>query len=47
MSVTNGDLGHCTSKSKRAALIAGVFVNIGLVTAILVPILVAQAMKAI
>jgi hypothetical protein len=47
MSVTNGDLGHCASNSKRAALIAGVFVNIGLVTAILVPILVAQAMKAI
>ena len=47
MSVTNGDLGHCTSKSKRTALIAGVVVNIGLVTAILVPILVAQAMKAI
>jgi hypothetical protein len=47
MSVTNGDLGHCTSKSKRAALIAGVVVNVGLVTAILVPILVAQAMKAI
>lgn len=47
MSVTKGDLGHCTSNSKRAALIAGLVVNIGLVTAILVPILVAQAMKAI
>lgn len=47
VSVTNGDLGHCTAKSKRAALIAGVVVNIGLITAILVPILVAQALKAI
>ncbi|KAJ4990958.1 hypothetical protein SVAN01_03529 [Stagonosporopsis vannaccii] len=47
VSVTKGDLGHCTAKSKRAALIAGVVVNIGLVTAILVPILVAQALKAI
>ncbi|KAJ4399312.1 hypothetical protein N0V91_009501 [Didymella pomorum] len=47
VSVTNGDLGHCTAKSKRAAIIAGIVVNIGLVTAILVPILVAQALKAI
>ncbi|KAF1922884.1 uncharacterized protein M421DRAFT_76745 [Didymella exigua CBS 183.55] len=46
-SVTNGDLGHCTAKSKRAALIAGIVVNIGLISAILVPILVAQALKAI
>ncbi|KAJ4375661.1 hypothetical protein N0V86_007194 [Didymella sp. IMI 355093] len=47
VSITNGELGHCTAKSKRAALIAGVVVNIGLITAILVPILVAQALKAI
>lgn len=47
LSVTNGDLGHCTAKSKRAALIAGIVVNIGLITGILVPILAAQAMKAI
>lgn len=47
VSVTKGDLGHCTAKSKRAALIAGVVVNLGLITAILVPILVAQALKAI
>ncbi|KAJ8114781.1 hypothetical protein OPT61_g3431 [Boeremia exigua] len=47
VSVTKGDLGHCTAKSKRAALIAGAVVNIGLVTAILVPILVAQALQAI
>ena len=47
MSVTEGELGHCTAKSKRAALIAGIVVNIGLVTAILVPILVAQALRAI
>ena len=47
VSITEGDLGHCTAKSKRAALIAGVVVNIGLITAILVPILVAQALKAI
>ncbi|KAH6643157.1 hypothetical protein C7974DRAFT_118400 [Boeremia exigua] len=47
VSVTEGELGHCTAKSKRAALIAGIVVNIGLVAAILVPILVAQALKAI
>ncbi|KAF3034968.1 hypothetical protein E8E11_003842 [Didymella keratinophila] len=47
VSVTNGDLGHCTAKSKRAAIIAGIVVNIGLITVILVPILVAQALKAI
>ena len=47
VSVTKGELGHCTAESKRAALIAGIVVNIGLVTAILVPILVAQALKAI
>jgi len=47
VSITKGDLGHCTAKSKRAALIGGVVVNIGLITAILVPILVAQALKAI
>ncbi|KAF9691876.1 hypothetical protein EKO04_009814 [Ascochyta lentis] len=47
VSVTNGDLGHCTAKSKRAALVAGIVVNIGVITVILVPILVAQALKAI
>jgi hypothetical protein len=47
VSVTKGELGHCTTKAKRAALIAGVVVNIGLVTVILVPILVAQASRAI
>ncbi|KZM21094.1 uncharacterized protein EKO05_0003555 [Ascochyta rabiei] len=47
VSITDGELGHCTARSKRAALIAGIVVNIGLITAILVPILVAQAFKAI
>lgn len=47
VSVTKGDLGHCTARSKRVAFIAGITVNIGLITAILVPILVAQALKAI
>jgi hypothetical protein len=45
--VTKGRLGHCTPQSKRTALIAGIAVNVGLVTAILVPILVAHALKAV
>jgi hypothetical protein len=40
-------MGHVTPQSKRAALIAGIAVNVGLVTAILVPILVAHALKAV
>ncbi|KAF3002382.1 hypothetical protein E8E13_001638 [Curvularia kusanoi] len=47
VSITKGELGSCTAKSKRAALIAGIVVNIGLIAAILIPILVAQALKAI
>ncbi|KAH7357547.1 hypothetical protein BKA66DRAFT_427846 [Pyrenochaeta sp. MPI-SDFR-AT-0127] len=46
-SLTEGRLGHCTAQSKRVALIAGIVVNIGIVTAILVPILVAHALKAL
>lgn len=40
ISITKGRLGHTSAQSKRVALIAGIAVNIGLVTAILVPILV-------
>jgi hypothetical protein len=47
VSVTKGELGHCTAKSKRAAIIAGIAVNITLIAAILIPILVAQALKVI
>jgi hypothetical protein len=46
-SLTEGRMGYVTPQSKRAALIAGIAVNVGLVTAILVPILVAHAMKAV
>ncbi|KAF7446999.1 hypothetical protein Alg130_07460 [Pyrenophora tritici-repentis] len=46
-SVTGGRLGHVTPQSKRTALIAGIAVNVGLVTVLLVPILVAHAMKAV
>jgi hypothetical protein len=45
-SLTKGRLGYCTPQSKRMALIAGIVVNVGLVTAILVPVLVAHALKA-
>ncbi|RAR02137.1 hypothetical protein DDE82_006013 [Stemphylium lycopersici] len=44
-SLTEGRLGHCTPKSKRTALIAGIAVNVGLVTAILVPVLVIHALN--
>lgn len=44
VSVTKGDLGHCTNKSKKAALIGGIAVNVGIVTAIVVPIAVAHAL---
>lgn len=44
VSVTKGHLGHCTNKSKKAALIGGIVVNIGIVTAIIVPIAVAHAL---
>ncbi|KAF2846975.1 hypothetical protein T440DRAFT_404749 [Plenodomus tracheiphilus IPT5] len=47
VSLTKGRLGHTTAKSKRAALIAGIAVNVGLVTAILVPIMAAYAMKVV
>ncbi|KAH8728363.1 hypothetical protein GQ44DRAFT_724371 [Phaeosphaeriaceae sp. PMI808] len=44
--ITDGHLGHCTPKSKRVALIAGIVVNIGVATAIVVPILVVHALGA-
>lgn len=47
ISVTEGRLGHVTPKSKKMALVAGIVINIGLVTAILVPVLVAHALKAV
>lgn len=46
-SLTEGRLGYCTAQSKRVALIAGITVNVGIVTAIIVPILVAHALKAL
>jgi hypothetical protein len=46
ISLTKGDLGHCTSKSKRVALIGGIAVNVGIVTAIVTPIIVAHALGA-
>lgn len=46
ISLTKGGLGHCTNKSKRVALIAAVTLNIGLATAIVVPIVVAHALGA-
>ncbi|KAJ4366469.1 hypothetical protein N0V83_008105 [Neocucurbitaria cava] len=45
ISLTEGHLGHCTAQSKRAALIAGISVNIGGAAAILIPVLVTQALK--
>ncbi|CAO2658152.1 Nn.00g074120.m01.CDS01 [Neocucurbitaria sp. VM-36] len=47
ISLTEGRLGHCTAQSKRASLIAGICVNLGIATAILVPILVVHALKAV
>ena len=44
VSVTKGHLGHCTNKSKKVALIGGIAVNVGIVTAIVVPIAVAHAL---
>jgi hypothetical protein len=46
VSLTKGHLGHCTSKSKRVALIGGIAVNVGIVTAIVIPIIVAHALGA-
>lgn len=46
-SITKGRLGHTTAKAKRTALIAGFAVNIGLITAILLPILIAHALHAL
>jgi hypothetical protein len=46
ISLTKGRLGHCTNKSKKAALIAGIAINIGIATAIVVPIAVAHALGA-
>jgi hypothetical protein len=45
VSVTKGQLGHCTARSKRVALIAGIFVNLSLITAVLVPVLGALALR--
>jgi hypothetical protein len=46
ISLTEGRLGHCTTKSKKVALIAGITVNIGIATAIVVPIVIAHALGA-
>lgn len=45
--LTKGHLDHCIPQSHRVALIAGIAVNVALVTGILVPILVAHALKAL
>ncbi|KAH3949185.1 hypothetical protein HBI24_049640 [Parastagonospora nodorum] len=45
-SLTKGDVGTCTSKSKRVAFIGGIAVNTGLITAIVVPIIVLHALGA-
>jgi hypothetical protein len=46
VSVSKGHLGYCTPKSKKVALVGGIAVNVGIVTAILVAILVAHALGA-
>ncbi|KAH7086370.1 hypothetical protein FB567DRAFT_69298 [Paraphoma chrysanthemicola] len=46
ISLTKGRLGHCTDKSKKVALIAGISVNIGVAVAIVVPIVIAHALGA-
>ncbi|KAH7080058.1 hypothetical protein BKA63DRAFT_407037 [Paraphoma chrysanthemicola] len=46
ISLTKGRLGHCTDKSKKVALIAGISVNIGVAMAIVVPIVIAHALGA-
>ncbi|KAL6706382.1 hypothetical protein ACN47E_005488 [Coniothyrium glycines] len=46
-SLTDGKLGHCTPQSKKAALIAGIAINVGIITAIVVPIAVLHALKAL
>jgi hypothetical protein len=43
-SLTKGRLGHCTNQSKKVALIAGIAVNVAIVTAIVVPIVVIHAL---
>ena len=46
-SLTEGHLHYCTPKSKRMAIIAGITVNIGLVVAIIVPVLIVHAMGSV
>ncbi|KAL5117277.1 hypothetical protein ACEQ8H_004836 [Pleosporales sp. CAS-2024a] len=46
VSLTKGQLGNCTSKSKRVALISGIAVNVSLITAIVVPVVVIHALGA-
>jgi hypothetical protein len=46
VSVTKGQLGHCTPRSKKAALIGGIAVNIGIATAIVTAIGIAHALGA-
>lgn len=47
ISLTEGRLGYCTAKSKKVAVAAAVVVNLGLVAAILVPVLVVNALKGV
>ncbi|KAF2032937.1 hypothetical protein EK21DRAFT_98519 [Setomelanomma holmii] len=46
ISLTEGRLGHCTNRSKKVALVAGIGVNIGIAVAIVVPIVIAHALGA-
>ncbi len=43
--VTKGRLRYCTARSKRFALIAGITINIGAFTAVMIPVFVAYAVK--
>lgn len=45
-SITKGELVFCTDKSKRVAFIGGIAVNVAIITAIVVPIVVAHALGA-
>lgn len=46
-SLTNGHLGHCTPKSKKVALIAGIAINVGIAVAIVVPIVIVHALGVV
>jgi hypothetical protein len=47
VNITNGRLHHASAKPKKVALGVGIAVNLGLSSAILLPILIAHAMGAL